>query len=365
MLPSIESDLAGKTIEKYHIHSKLGAGRMGVVYKGRDTKLNRLVALKILPAELKIDDDAVEHFLYEAMAVSQLDHPNICTIHEILETPDEQLIIVMTYYEGESLAARLAGRREAIDVNREAWGLRGVPTTARPVRKINSEPAAEIQPSGDVAVEEEEAIEEDEDSLPDNPVISFEEAVSIASQIGEGLAAAHAEGIVHRAIKPANVMITKEGQAVILDFGVAMLAGRIKLAPHYMSPEQVKGERVDHQTDIWATGAVLYEMISGRQPFPGKEDQAVIDAILDQDPANVQNDEIRPILQKSLVKDKHQRYASAGALVKDLDAIGSEEEEEDVPAEQVETTPPIPRRTLVYGVAAAIVLVLLVILVLA
>jgi serine/threonine protein kinase len=208
--------MIGQTISHYKILEKLGGGGMGVVYKAEDTKLKRLVALKFLPTELTHDEEAKVRFVHEAQAASALDHPNICNIHEIDETDDGRIFICMAYYEGETLK-----------------------------EKIERGP------------------------LP------IDQTLDLTLQIAQGLAKAHEHGITHRDIKPANVMITKDGIAKIVDFGLAKLAGQSRLTQTgstlgtmaYMSPEQARAEVVDHRTDIWALGVVLYEMLTGQLPF--------------------------------------------------------------------------------------------------
>ena len=216
--------MIGRTISQYRILEKLGGGGMGVVYKAHHTRLDRAVALKFLPPHLSTDPDANERFIREAKAASALDHANICTIYDIGETDDEQLYIVMAYYQGQTLKYRLA------------------------------------------------------DGL------SIDESVEIAIQIAEGLERAHEAGIVHRDIKPPNLMVTDRNEVKILDFGVAKLgeggeltkAGSTVGTTAYMSPEQARGETVDARTDGWALGVVLYEMLTGQRPFRGDYDQAVI-----------------------------------------------------------------------------------------
>ncbi len=232
--------MIGKTISHYKILEKLGEGGMGVVYKARDTKLDRLVALKFLPAHLSQAQNEKKRFIHEAKAASALDHPNICTIYEIDETqpvPGQpgggQMFIAMACNDGESLKERIQ---------------RGP--------------------------------------------IPIDEAIDIAIQIARGLAKAHSKEIVHRDIKPANVLITADGEVKIVDFGLAKLSGQTMLTKAgttlgtaaYMSPEQSQGAAVDHRTDIWALGAVLYEMLTGQQPFHGDYEQAVIYSILNEDP---------------------------------------------------------------------------------
>jgi serine/threonine protein kinase len=218
---------------KYRILGELGRGGMGVVYKAEDIKLQRPVALKFLPHQWVSDPDARERFIQEARAASALDHPNVCNIYEIGETDDGRMYIAMGCYEGESLREKI--RRGPLETN---------------------------------------------------------EAVDLAIQAASGMAKAHAKGIVHRDIKPANVLITTDGVAKIVDFGLAKLAGQVKLTREgmtvgtvaYMSPEQARGEAVDHGTDIWSLGVVLYEMLAGVLPFKGDHEQTLIHSILEHEP---------------------------------------------------------------------------------
>jgi Tol biopolymer transport system component len=264
--------LIGRVVDHYEIREPLGGGGMGVVYKAEDARLQRTVALKFLPPELTRDPVAKARFLQEARAASALDHPNICTIHEVGETDDGQLFLAMTCYEGETLK-----------------------------KKIERGP------------------------LP------IDEAVDIARQIAAGLAKAHRLGIVHRDIKPANIMITDDGIVKILDFGLAKLAGAAGLTragfclgtPAYMSPEQARGE-VDHRTDLWSLGVVLYEMLSGTAPFSGDSDQAIIYALLTEEPKplhEIREDvpvELERILGGMLAKDPGDRYPTVDVAVGDL-----------------------------------------------
>jgi eukaryotic-like serine/threonine-protein kinase len=266
----------GVRLGPYELIGVAGAGGMGEVYKARDAQLDRSVALKVLPAALTADDAANQRFLREARAASACDHPNICTIYAVDRTPDGHLYLAMAFYEGETLRDRLA---------------RG------PV-----------------------------------PVV---EAVEIASQTASGLARAHEAGLVHRDIKPANLMITNRGEVKILDFGLAKLthdaqltqAGTALGTVAYMSPEQASGDPVDHRTDIWALGVVLYEMLSGRRPFMGDSAQAVFHAILSRDPDaftfadGVERDALRAIVRRALERDPRNRYAHAGEMSADLAAI--------------------------------------------
>jgi TolB-like protein/Tfp pilus assembly protein PilF len=266
----------GQTVSHYKILERLGEGGMGVVYRAEDIKLKRTVALKFLPQDLTRDSDAKERFIQEAQAASSLDHPNICTIHEIDETPDGQLFICMTCYAGETLKERIE---------------RG--------------------------------------PLP------IADAVDIASQIAGGLTKAHSQGIVHRDIKPDNVFLTDDNQIKIFDFGLAVLAGQTRLTRAgttlgtvaYMSPEQTRGEDVDARSDIWALGVVLCEMIAARRPFVGEHEQAVMYSICNQDPepltglrAGVPMD-LEGIVGKCLEKSASDRYQSATELSVDLNRL--------------------------------------------
>ena len=221
--------MVGTTISHYKISEKLGEGGMGVVYKATDTELNRPVALKFLTPHLLRDEEGRKRFRREAQAAAALDHPNICTVYEIGQAED-QSFIAMAYLEGRTLSKRIA----------------------------------------------------------DGP-LKLPEALSIAIQMAEGLEAAHDKGVVHRDIKPDNVMLMKgsRGLVKLMDFGLAQLAESSKLTregttlgtPIYMSPEQALGETTDQRSDVWALGVVLYEMVAGRPPFRGEVDQAVIYAI--------------------------------------------------------------------------------------
>jgi serine/threonine protein kinase len=268
--------MIGRIVAHYRILAALGGGGMGVVYQAQDLSLERVVALKFLPPELTRDPDAKARFLQEARAASALDHPNICTIHEVGETDEGQLYLAMACYDGETLKQRLLRGRLPID-----------------------------------------------------------EALDAAQQIARGLVKAHRHGIVHRDIKPANLMITTDEIVKILDFGIAKLVGAAGLTrigsslgtPGYMSPEQARGDEVDPRTDVWSLGAVLYEMVTGRRPFRGDNDQAVLYALFNQQPDPVEQllpdapPELVQILGRLLEKDPDRRYPTAAAVLADLRAL--------------------------------------------
>jgi serine/threonine protein kinase/Tfp pilus assembly protein PilF len=267
--------MIGKTISHYKILEKLGEGGMGVVYKAQDTKLKRIVALKFLTPRALGSEEEKARFINEAQAAAALDHPNICTIYEI-EEAEKQVFIAMNYIQGQSLKDKIASG------------------TLKP-----------------------------------------DEAMDIAIQIAQGLYSAHEKGIVHRDIKSANVMVTEEGQAKIMDFGLAKLAGSTELdrvgttmgTMAYMSPEQVRGEQVSQQTDIWSLGVVLYEMLTAQLPFKGEYEQAVVYSILNEDPDPIfdlnkeVSESLHAIVSKALQKDISQRYQTIGGLLKDLQEV--------------------------------------------
>jgi serine/threonine protein kinase len=268
--------MIGKTISHYKILAKLGEGGMGVVYKAEDTKLKRIVALKFLPPAMTRDEDAKQRFMHEARAASALQHNNVSTIHEINETEDGQMYICMDYYAGEALNAKI--KRGPIQIG---------------------------------------------------------EAVNIAMQIAQGLDKAHKKSIVHRDIKPGNVVLSEDGVVKIVDFGLAKLAGQSKITKEestlgttaYMSPEQTEGKEADHRSDIWSLGVILYELITGKRPFTGQYDQAVIYAIRNEDPAPVTGlrtgvpMELERIIQKAMNKNPEERYQSTGDVLVDLKAV--------------------------------------------
>jgi serine/threonine protein kinase/Tfp pilus assembly protein PilF len=270
--------MIGKTISHYKILEKLGEGGMGVVYKAQDTKLDRIVALKFLPKDLLCDEEAKTRFEHEAKAASALDHPNICTIHEIDEVEGD-CFISMAYIEGKSLK---------------------------------------------------EVIKEKTHSI--------EEILKIAIQIAEGLNVAHKKGIVHRDIKSDNIMLADEGLVKIMDFGLAKLKGVSKLTKtgttlgtmQYMSPEQAQGIEVDQRSDIFSFGVVLYEMITSQLPFKGEHEAAIIYSIISETPeplarykANVPEG-LQRIVDKALEKNRDERYQHVDDMRADLRKLKKE-----------------------------------------
>ena len=265
------SSMIGKEVTHYRIVEQLGSGGMGVIYKARDLKLNRLVALKFLPEELMQDQALQKRLRREAEAASSLNHPHICTIYDIVES-EGQIFIAMELLEGQTLKDRLKA------------------------------------------------------PYPIN------ELLDLAIQIADGLNAAHAEGIIHRDIKPANIFISKNGHAKILDFGLAkQLRGKLPMAEAgtdtptatmpdellttrgmalgtmvYMSPEQARGEELDARTDLFSFGVVLYEMATGLSPFRGDTRAIVFDAILNHAPASPRK--LRPDLPEQLEHDHHRSH---------------------------------------------------------
>jgi len=287
--------MIGKTISHYKILEKLGSGGMGIVYKAQDLKLDRFVALKFLPQHLTSSEEEKQRFIHEAKAASSLDHNNICAIHEIDETKpapgepgDGQLFISMAYYEGVTLD-----------------------------KKIKDKP------------------------LP------IEEAIDTSIQIAQGLAKAHEKDIVHRDIKPANIMLTKESVVKVLDFGLAKLSTKTKLTKEgttlgtiaYMSPEQTRGETVDHKSDIWSLGVILYEIITGQLPFKGDYDQAVIYGITNEQPESITglrtgvSLELERIVNRCISKDPADRYQHTDDLLSELNKLKKESELKTIPTQ--------------------------------
>jgi serine/threonine-protein kinase len=314
----------GGRVAHYEIIEKLGSGGMGVVYKALDTKLGRHVALKFLPLHLSSDATRKERFLREAMATAALDHVNVCTVHSIEQTPDGQIFIVMAYYGGLPLSEILRKRRLAV-----------------------------------------------------------EEAVSIARQIGRGLAAAHRVGIVHRDVKPSNVMVSPDGLVKIVDFGLAQFSGEERLTgtgatmgtAAYMSPEQAMGRDVDQRTDVWSLGVVLCEMLSGQLPFRGEKVHTLLYKVVHEPPEIPEFDIpafLQTVLKKALSKDLGSRYASVNDLIAELPGSGTADgvvlptqtlasvtTVQASPLSFSKTPPPAGRRAVWWWGAAALVIALL------
>ncbi len=270
--------MIGQTISHYRITEKLGEGGMGIVYKAEDTKLDRPVALKFLAAHLVSDEEVRKRFEREAKAAAALNHPNICTVHEIDEA-NGKTFIAMAFIEGDSLD-----------------------------QKIEAGP------------------------------LKLNDALDTAVQTAHGLQAAHEKGIVHRDIKPANLMVTGSGskqQITIMDFGLALLTDRSKLTKHdetmgtvaYMSPEQAQGMDLDHRTDVWSLGAVIYELVTGQQAFKGHYDQATVYSILNEDPEPMTAlrtgvpMELEWIVGKCIAKEIEERYQHTDDLLLDLQTL--------------------------------------------
>ncbi len=272
----LAGNVIGTVISHFQILDRIGGGGMGVVYRAEDMSLKRIVALKFLMPDLVRDPSAKKRFLKEAQAASALDHPNICTIHEISETEEGLLFICMAFYGGENLSAKIS---------------RGPLTVG--------------------------------------------EALDIVIRIGRGLAKAHEHGIVHRDIKPANVIITADSEVKIVDFGLAKLSGgtqitrvgaRMGTLP-YMSPEQIRGLTLDHRTDIWSLAVLLFQSLTGKLPFQREYEAAMLYAIVTDDPPLLTSarsglpPELESIVTRALKKEPNERYASVQTMVDELEAV--------------------------------------------
>ena len=298
--------MVGETVSHYRIIAEIGAGGMGVVYKAEDLRLGRLVALKFLPPQLVRDSDAKRRFFQEARTASAIDHVNVCTIHDIEETTDGRVFISMAYCDGETLKTRL-----------------------------------------------------------ERGLLAPTEAVRVALQVARGLARAHQAGIVHRDVKPGNIMVTAAGEAKLLDFGIATIksvgdltqTGTTRGTIAYMAPEHVRGGEADERSDVWALGVVLHEMLTGRRPFSGATDYEILQAIVDRPLAPLTGvagvtDDIARVVERALDKARERRYANAGELVHTLEAC--------VPAPRVEGSTrvmPLRRPWAIGALAAAVVVV--------
>ena len=271
------NNLVGQKILHYNVIDKLGEGGMGVVYKAEDTKLKREVAIKFLPHHISSDAEERQRFEIEAQAAAALNHPNITTIYSI-ENSGSDVFIVMEYINGVELK-----------------------------EKIKKQP------------------------------LSLELSLNIIGQIADGLGTAHKKGIIHRDIKTANIMVTQAGLIKIMDFGLAKIGGTSHITKFgttlgttaYMSPEQARGEKVDKRTDIWSTGVILYEMLTGRFPFKGEFDQAIIYSILNEEPDQIISAnkdlpiKLDQIVGKMLSKDPDKRYQNIEDFSKDLKELNS------------------------------------------
>jgi non-specific serine/threonine protein kinase len=283
--------MTGKTISHFKTLEKLGEGGMGVVYKAEDTKLKRTVALKFLPPHLTKNETGLARFLQEAQAAAALNHPNVCTIHEI-HNEGESPFIVMEYVEGKTLKDLVGAVRE--------------------------------------------------------PPLQTQDIIHYATQIAEALKAAHTKGIIHRDIKSENIMVTDTGQVKVMDFGLAKVRGIAKLTKTgttvgtfaYMAPEQFQKTDVDHRTDIWSFGVVLFEMLTGQLPFEGDYEAAIMYSVLSEPPKSLPSmnnapENIQKVVKKALEKNPADRWQTAQEILNELrqpnrEPFGSERKDRSI-----------------------------------
>jgi serine/threonine protein kinase len=308
--------MIGTTIEQYRIVEELGRGGVGVVYKAEDSRLQRSVAIKFLRETADSASDAMKRFRQEARALSSLNHPNICTIHDIGEY-DGQLFIVMELFEGATLDRHFA---------KNSLGVSQLMAAGAPVGDILGGGAFENGPSS-----------------TSGRRLSVDDVFAIAIQIADALDAAHTAGVIHRDVKPANIAINRRLHAKLLDFGLAKLvpfatqntlttADRTLLTNEgtqlgtiaYMSPEQIEGGTVDARTDLFSFGTVLYELATGREPFAGRTAGSTVANILKDEPPVMDSSPmpipagLERIIRTCLNKKRNDRYGSAAALLDDL-----------------------------------------------
>jgi serine/threonine-protein kinase len=267
--------LVGQTISHYKLLEKIGAGEMSEVFKAWDTKIRRVVVLKFLKNRDDMSKDEYIRFVHEAQAGGALDHPNICTVYDMEDIDDIQFIS-MAYIEGERL-----------------------------------------------------------DELINSGKLKPAESIRIAIQIADGLNTAHKHGIIHRDVKSSNIIITEAGDAKILDFGIAKLLGGTRVTQvgttlgtvAYMSYEQALGKEVDHRTDIWSLGVILFEMIVGRLPFTGETEQEIVYTLLNEPPCDIKSinsdipDELENVICKSIRKNPDNRYQHLDDFIVDLKSV--------------------------------------------
>ncbi len=311
------SDPIGKIISHYRIVEEIGRGGMGVVYRAEDTKLRRVVALKFLPQHLNVNDTEQARFLQEAQAAATINHPHVCTVYDIIDEGGQQCI-VMEYVDGTTLKERM-------------------------------------------------------------PAKSVQEALAYAVQIGDALKEAHAKGIVHRDIKSENIMVDRKNQIKVMDFGLAKLRGAMKLTRTsstvgtlgYMAPEQLQGGEVDTRSDIFSFGVVLYELLTGRMPFHGEHEAAIMYSIVNEEPRALQSlrteipPELERIVRRALEKDPEDRYQHVDDMASELRRLQKQttrvvRPDQPQPASREERAEPVRppvrwKKPLWLGLAAAVI----------